>query len=104
MLQRSGTSKARLYKREFSRILVCRELKALKEGNLQNGGKRGALNYQDDFAAADVCVSKATFLKDDRQDLSRALCRGNAGMYDCSIITVARDIGRASILRLKGSK
>jgi hypothetical protein len=52
------------------------------------------LNDLGDVAAADGCASKEAFVRTVRQELSCALCRGNARMYDRSLISVARGVGR----------
>ena len=52
------------------------------------------LNKLVDVAAPGSCTSKAAFVRIVRHKLSCALCRGNAGMYDCSLISVARGGGR----------
>ena len=59
-------------------------------------GKEAArfLNDLGDVAAADGCASKEAFVRTVRQELSCALCRGNARMYDRSLSSVARGVGR----------
>ena len=63
-------------------------------------GKEAAqfLNDLGDVAAADSCASKDTFVRIIRRELSCALCRGNARMYDRSLISVARVVGGVSRL------
>ena len=58
-------------------------------------GKEAARFLDDvgDVAAADSCASKDTFVRIVRQELSCALCRGDARMYDNSRISVARGVG-----------
>ena len=62
-------------------------------GRLQKEAAR-LLNDLGDVAAADGCASKDTFARTVRQEFSCALCKGNARMYDRSIISVARAVGR----------
>ena len=57
-------------------------------------GKEAARFFNDlgDVAAVDGCVSKDTFVRIVDQELSCALCKGNARIYDRSLISVARGL------------
>ena len=64
--------------------------------DVESFGRLGkeAARFLNDLAAADGCASKDTFVRIVRQDLSCALRKGNARMYDRSLISVARGVGR----------
>ena len=59
-------------------------------------GKEAArfLNDFGDVAPADGCASKDAFIRIVRQELSCALCWGNARLYDRSLISVAYGVGK----------
>ena len=44
-------------------------------------------------AASDGCASKSAFVRTIQQELSCVLCKGNARMYDRSLLTLARGVG-----------
>ena len=52
------------------------------------------LNDLGEVAASDGCPSKSAFVRTVRQELSSALCRGNARMYDRSLLTLVQGVGR----------
>ena len=52
------------------------------------------LNDLGEVAASDGCASKSAFMRTVRQELSCALCKGNARMYDRCLLTLARSVGR----------
>ena len=47
-----------------------------------------------EVAALHGCASKSAFERTVRQELSCTLCKGNARMYDRSLLTLARGVGR----------
>ena len=55
------------------------------------------LNDLGEVAASDGCASKSAFVRTVRQELSCALCKGNARMYDRSLLTLARGVGRGFV-------
>ena len=45
--------------------------------------------------ASDGCASNSAFVRTVRQELSCTLCKGNARVYDRSLLTLARGVGRS---------
>ena len=92
VLQRSGMKGER-----FERLsdVAGYEFVPLAVESFGRLGKEAArlLNDLGDVAA-DGCASKDTFVRIVRQELSCALCKGNAQLYDRSLISVARGVGR----------
>ena len=52
------------------------------------------LSDLDDVATSDGCTSQFALVRTVRQELSCALCRGNARMYNQSLLALARGAGR----------
>ena len=52
------------------------------------------LNDPGEVAASDGRASLSAFVRTVRQELSCVLCKGNARMYDRSLLTLARGVGR----------
>ena len=51
------------------------------------------LNDLGEVAASDGCTSKSAKVRTEQQELSCALCKGNARMYDRSLLVLARHVG-----------
>ena len=63
-------------------------------------GKDAARFLNDIGEVAASHGSKSAFARTVRQELSCALCKGNARMYDRTLFTLARGVGRGFMLGL----